>query len=85
MIFDRDPDEGLATALFEVARVRYAAFHARFGRDPEPHEPLLFDPGKDHPTPATFSDRIAQIAEAARAVNVDASAILQLLGFGWTQ
>jgi hypothetical protein len=84
MTFDHDGDEGLAVALFEVARVRYAAFHARFGRDPEPHEPLLFDPMQDNPTPATLSERMLQVTEAAKAVNVDASLIMQLLGLGWT-
>lgn len=82
MTFDPDGDEGLEAALFEIARVRYAAFHARFGRDPEPHEPLLFDPDQDNPTPATFSERMLQIVAAAKAVNVDASVVLQLLGFG---
>jgi hypothetical protein len=88
MIFDSDcfdGDEGLVAALFEVARVRYAAFHARFGREPEPNEPLLFDPMQDDPTPATVTERVHQIAEAAKAVNVDASVILQLLGIGWVQ
>jgi hypothetical protein len=88
MIFDSDcfdGDEGLVAALFEVARVRYAAFHARFGREPEPNEPLLFDPMQDDPTPATVTERVHQIAEAAKAVNVDASVILQLLGISWVQ
>jgi len=28
-----------------------AAFRAKFGRDPGPNDPLLFDPDKDKPTP----------------------------------
>ncbi len=30
---------------------RLAAFHAKFGRDPGPNEPLFFDPDGDEPTP----------------------------------
>jgi hypothetical protein len=85
MTDEHEPDGGLAAALFEVARVRYTAFYERFGRDPEPHEPLLFDPREDDPTPATIAERRSQIAEAAQAANVDASAILRLLGLGWMQ
>jgi len=77
--------DGLAVALVGVAMVRYAAFHDRFGRDPRPDEPLLFDPSKDEPTPASFPDRMLQVIAAAKATNADAATVLSLLGYGLIQ
>jgi hypothetical protein len=71
-----DCSVSLANALIEVAKVRFAMFRERFGRDPEPDEPLLFDPGKDEPTAASSSDRRLQLLSAAVASNVDAAEIL---------
>jgi hypothetical protein len=76
-----DAFESLAAALLEVAKVRFAAFRERFGRDPEPNEPLLFDPDKDEPTAANWSDRQVQVLSAALMSNVDAILVLQYLGF----
>jgi hypothetical protein len=76
-----DAFEDLAAALLEVAKVRYAAFRERFGRDPEPNEPLLFDPDKDEPTAANWADRRIQVLSAALMTNVDAIMVLQYLGF----
>jgi hypothetical protein len=78
---ESDVHDKVAAALIEVAKVRYAAFRKRFGRDPEPHEPLLFDPEKDEPTAATWSDRRLQVLSAALASNVDAIRVLDFLGF----
>jgi len=75
--------DNLAAALLEVAKVRYTAFRNRFGRDPKPHEPLLFDPNADVPVAATKSDRMQQILNAANASNVDARLVLSVLGYGF--
>src|SRR5260370_171985 len=56
-----DEPKGIAAALIAVAQVRYEAFRERFGRDPEPEEPLLFDPAKDKPTADNLSDRALQL------------------------
>ncbi|HJU29305.1 MAG TPA: hypothetical protein VJ718_09045 [Candidatus Binataceae bacterium] len=77
----QDAFDSLAAALLQVAQVRYEAFRERFGRDPEPNEPLLFDPTKDEPTAANWADRQMQVLTAAVASNVDAILVLQYLGF----
>jgi hypothetical protein len=71
---------GIKSALLEIARVRYEAFRERFGRDPEPDEPLLFDPAEDEPTAASAADRTLQVVSAAMLCNVDASVVLHYLG-----
>ncbi len=73
--------DALFTALLEIAKVRFAVFRERFGRDPGPDEPLLFDPDKDEPTAATQADRRMQVVSAAMASNVDAVLVLGLLGY----
>jgi hypothetical protein len=74
-------DSPVASALIAVAQVRYLAFCERFGREPEPHEPLLFDPTEDYPTAATSGDRMMQVVSAAMLSNVDVDMILDYLGF----
>jgi hypothetical protein len=73
----------VVTALLEIARVRFAFFRERFGRDPEPDEPLLFDPDKDEPTEASKDDGRVQVLSAAIASNVDAGEVLGLLGYNF--
>jgi len=82
---ESDSEDGLAAALFGVAMVRYAAFYDRFGRDPRPDEPLLFDPSKDEPTPASLRDRMLQVIAAAKATNTDPATVLHALGYGLIQ
>jgi hypothetical protein len=71
----------LMAALLQIARVRFALFRERFGRDPGPDDPLLFDPDQGEPIAATEADGWLQVVSAAMANNVDASAVLALLGF----
>jgi hypothetical protein len=61
--------------------LRYQAFLARFGRDPGPDEPLLFDPKQDEPTAASADERFLQIKDAADAAKVDAILLLNCLGY----
>ena len=68
------------TALAKIVQVRYHAFCERFGRDPKPHEPLLFDITKDEPTPADVSDQVLQVISAALLSEVDAGFVLDYLG-----
>jgi hypothetical protein len=68
-------------ALLEIAKVRFALFRERFGRDPGPDEPLLFDPDQAEPIAATESDGRVQVVSAAAATDVDATAVLGLLGY----
>jgi hypothetical protein len=71
----------LIGALLEIAKVRFALFRERFGRDPGPDEPLLFDPDQEEPTAATRADSRVQLVSAAIASEVDANAVLGLLGY----
>jgi hypothetical protein len=71
----------LVAALLEIAKVRFALFRERFGRDPGLDEPLLFDPEQDVPTAATQADSRVQVVSAAIASEVDANVVLRLLGY----
>ncbi|MBV8773010.1 MAG: hypothetical protein JO166_11895 [Deltaproteobacteria bacterium] len=73
--------DALMAALMEIARVRFQLFRERFGRDPGPDEPLLFDPDKGEPTAATQAEGRVQVVSAALASEVDANAVLGLLGY----
>jgi len=79
-VINLDDSESLATALLRIASVRYAAFCERFGRDPGPHEPLLFDPERDEPTEADPYDGALQVRAAATVLNIDATEVLRFLG-----
>ncbi len=68
-------------ALLEIAKVRFELFRERFGREPGPDEPLLFDPDKGEPTAATQADSRVQVVSAALASQVDVSVVLGLLGY----
>ncbi len=80
-----DVSDSLIAALLEIAKVRFALFRERFGRDPGPDEPLLFDPEQDKPTAATQADSMVQVVSAAIASEVDANAVLGLLGYKLVQ
>jgi hypothetical protein len=80
-----DENAKLAAALIEIAKIRYEAFRERFGRDPEPDEPLLFDPSEDEPTAANSIDRTLQVVSAAAICNIDPNAILSFLGMEYAQ
>src|SRR5262245_44475075 len=47
-----------------------AAFRAKFGRDPGPNDPLIFDPDKDEPTPIGEARLNAEMLEAMRKAGV---------------
>jgi len=73
--------EPVASALIAIAQVRYEAFCEHFGREPEPDEPLLFDPEEELPTAASAEDRMHQVISAATISNVDPDLVLNYLGF----
>jgi hypothetical protein len=68
-------------ALLRVSEHRFRIFNERFGRDPEPDEPLFFDPSKDRPVAADPSETMEQVIAAASAAKVDARPVLKFLGF----
>ena len=73
-------DSLLAATMFEITRVRFEAFRDRFGRDPKPNEPLLFDPACEEPTLASSSQQALQVLSAAIVARVDGSPMLAYLG-----
>ena len=77
---DQNFDNSVALALIAIAQVRYEAFCEHFGREPEPDEPLLFDPAEDLPTAANAADRTRQVISAALISNVDPDLALNYLG-----
>ena len=69
----------MALATLEVFRMRYQAFCDQFGRDPEPDEPLFFDPAQQIPVPPEPSVIRSQVMEAAAATRVDAKLVLDFM------
>ena len=67
-------------ALMKIVRVRYGAFIEKFGREPEPHEPLFFDESKVQPTKADLASTRRQLADGARAAGVKVAPVLMFLG-----
>jgi hypothetical protein len=72
-------EERMAMATLEVFRMRFQAFCDRFGRDPEPDEPLFFDPAQDQPVAPESSVIRAQIMAAATAAKVDARLVMDFM------
>jgi hypothetical protein len=72
-------DERIAIATLEVFRMRYRAFCDRFGRDPEPDEPLFFDPAQDQPVAPEPAVIRAQVMAAASAAGVDGRTVLDFM------
>jgi hypothetical protein len=75
-------EERMAIATLEVFRMRYQAFYARFGRDPEPDEPLFFDPEQEQPVAPDGAVIRSQIIAAAAAARVDAGLVLDFMKVG---
>ena len=59
--------------------MRYRAFCDRFGRDPEPDEPLFFDPAQDHPVAPEPAVIRAQVLRAAATAGVDGRMVLNFM------
>jgi hypothetical protein len=69
----------MAVATLEVFRIRYRAFCERFGRDPQPDEPLFFDPAQDQPVPPEPAVIRAQVLKAAASAGVDGRMVLSFM------
>ncbi len=72
-------EERTALATLEVFRIRYRAFCERFGRDPEPDEPLFFDPAQDQPVAPDAALIRAQVLAAASAAGVNGRMVLSFM------
>ena len=71
--------DNTALAMLEVFRFRYQAFRNKFGRDPEPDEPLFFDPNQQRPVAPEASVIRHQVMTAASAARVDGTMVLDVL------
>jgi len=69
----------MAIATLEVFRIRYRAFCETFGRDPQPDEPLFFDPAQDQPVPPDPAIIRAQVLKAASSAGVDGRMVLSFM------
>jgi hypothetical protein len=72
-------EERMAIATLEVFRIRYRAFYERFGRDPQPDEPLFFDPAQDQPVAPDPAVIRAQVLRAASSAGVDGRMVLSFM------
>ncbi|WP_159393790.1 hypothetical protein [Streptomyces sp. NRRL F-5755] len=67
-------DTARGQALHESLESQLEAFREKFGREPEPGEPLFFDPDADEPTQLTrdyFDDLLLDMAERAADMGID--------------
>ena len=71
-----------AVAMLKVFRVRFQAFRNHFGRDPEPDEPLFFDPHKRRPVAPPPSVIRHQVMAAASTARVDGRIVLDIMRMG---
>jgi hypothetical protein len=72
--------DDIGMAMLKIAHMRYQMFRARFGRDPEPHEPLFFDPEESVPVVAEADEMHVQIMAAAAATRSDYQSVMRYLG-----
>ena len=77
---DQDLEMVPQIALLQIVKVRFQAFEAKFGRLPEPNEPLFFDESQDHPVKANLTKTKAQLADGARRAGVELHPVLCFLG-----
>ena len=63
----RADDTANARCLAQAAR----RFRAKFGRDPSPSDPVLFDPDADAPVPISPERLDAEIDKALREAGID--------------
>jgi len=75
----KTPDPDARYALLLIVRVRLRAFEAKFGRLPEPNEPIFFDETQDHPVRASISEARAQLERGAREAGVKVGPVLRFL------
>jgi len=66
-------------ALLKVAICRFGMFVKKFGRDPEPNEPLFFDPHSDQPVEADTVELRRQVMETARYAGINADVVIRFL------
>ena len=64
-------DEETAKAL----ELQIEAFREKFGREPEPDDPLFFDPDADTPVPIDVEEVSAQIIKAMASAGLDPAKI----------
>ena len=72
-------EERRAIAMLKVFRMRYQAFCERFGRHPEPDEPLFFDPAQEQPVAPEPAVIRSQVKAAALAARVDPELVLDFV------
>ena len=65
----------LSPAARALLQQRRDVFRAKFGRDPRPMEPLLFDPDADEPRPLDEKRVKAAMVEAMGSAGFDPAAI----------
>jgi hypothetical protein len=73
-----DAGSEAGTELREGFQAQFAAFRAKFGREPGPNDPVFFDPDADEPTPLSqrhFDDAMDQMLKAAEDSGVDPAPI----------
>lgn len=72
----------VGNAILRIARLRYEIFRERFGRDPEPDEPLFFDVSHGRPVIANETEMFRQVSDAASATRADFLSVAKFLGLG---
>ena len=66
-------------SLILIIRDRFAAFRAKFGREPMPEDAIFFDPSRDTPAKASLLEALKQVEAAATAVGIKAEPVVRFL------
>lgn len=61
--------------MIEVLDQQKERFRRKFGRDPRPEDPVLFDENADEPQPMPMDDIEREITDFLMAVNIDPALI----------
>jgi hypothetical protein len=64
-----------------IFQVQLELFRKKFGRDPEPEDPVFFDPKCDVPTPILKSELRESLRKTCKKIGVDYSRTLVAFGF----
>jgi hypothetical protein len=71
-VYQWAPDSPLDTYLRDMMQHQAERFRAKFGRDPDPEDPIFFDPDADEPRPLDPETTAGEIAEELRHAGTEA-------------
>jgi hypothetical protein len=81
-IFMDETEQRFSEDMDKFLKIRQAAFADKFGREPGPDDPLVFDPDAGTPTPLPDEETMVRIREVCDAAGPDVRDVLKSMGWG---